>query len=183
MNRQVSLPQTFPAWARGLAEAYFSGTTCVFVLHGNVHDLIRCDNGADTTYCSLTEFLASQVFGSWDVLVQYDLSDGLQAQPGGDAQRLQRMMQYLAARLGDPGAWPREPENALLLLDRLIERNLLENDPGQRKRVGILLDYAQYLVPTAEPGTTARGVSTNVGSGCCVGHRTLTSSVSTRRSA
>jgi len=162
MNRQMSLPETFPAWASALAEAYFSGTTCVFILHGNVNDLIRCQDGETTPYCSLMEFLASQVFGSWDVVVQYDLSGGLQAQPGSDAQRLQTMMQYLTARLGDPGVWPREPDNALLLLDRLIERNLLESDPNRRKRIGILLDYAQYLVPAAEPGTLARGVSTNV---------------------
>jgi AAA+ superfamily predicted ATPase len=162
MNRQMALPETFPAWARALADAYFSGTTCVFILHGNVHDLIGCPDGANTPYCNLTEFLASQVFGSWDVVVQYDLSGGLRAQPGTDAQRLQAMMQYLTARLGDPGAWPREPDNALLLLDRLIERNLLESDPSRHKSLGILLEYAQYLVPAAEFGAQARGVSTNV---------------------
>jgi len=162
MNRQMSLPETFPAWASALAEAYFSGTTCVFILHGNVHDLIRRQDGETTPYCSLTEFLASQVFGSWEIVVQYDLSGGLRPQPGSDAQRLQTMMQYLAARLGDPGVWPREPDNALLLLDRLIERNLLESDPDRRKSIGILLDYAQYLVPAAELGSLARGVSTNV---------------------
>ena len=29
------------SWAREFADLYFAGTTCVFVLHGNVHDLIR----------------------------------------------------------------------------------------------------------------------------------------------
>ena len=29
----------FPAWAREFAEQYFAGTTCLFVMHGNVHDL------------------------------------------------------------------------------------------------------------------------------------------------
>lgn len=162
MNRQMALPETFPPWAHALAEAYFSGTTCVFILHGNVHDLIACPEGARTAYCGLTEFLASQVFGSWDIVVQYDLSGGLRAQPGTDAQRLQAMMPYLTARLGDPGAWPREPDSALLLLDRLMERNLLESDLARQKSLGILLDYAQYLVPAAEPGAQPRGVSTNV---------------------
>ncbi len=40
--RLRALPDWYPAWARELAELYFSGTTCLFVLHGNVHDLIRC---------------------------------------------------------------------------------------------------------------------------------------------
>ena len=35
------LPPWFPGWARDLADLYFSGTTCLFILHGNVHDLLR----------------------------------------------------------------------------------------------------------------------------------------------
>ena len=36
-----SLPTWYPAWAKELAELYFSGTINTFVLHGNVHDLVR----------------------------------------------------------------------------------------------------------------------------------------------
>ena len=35
------LPPSFPAWARQLAELYFSGTTSAFVLHGNTYDVDR----------------------------------------------------------------------------------------------------------------------------------------------
>ena len=35
------LPDTFPAWARRLAELYFSGTTAAFVLYGNTYDYVR----------------------------------------------------------------------------------------------------------------------------------------------
>src|SRR5260221_13071126 len=84
-----ALPDWYPAWARALGELYFSGTTCLFVLHGNVHDLIRCPSadGTDFVYCSLSEFLSSQVFGSWDVVVQYDLARGLGAAAGTAANR------------------------------------------------------------------------------------------------
>ena len=54
--RAATVPEWFPAWARELAELYFSGTTCLFVLHGNVHDLIRCPRGGEETYCNLAEF-------------------------------------------------------------------------------------------------------------------------------
>src|SRR6187399_134638 len=115
----AALPEWYPPWARSLAELYFSGTTCVFVVHGNVHDLIRCP-GTDGTdsYCNLSEFLATQVFGSWDVVVQYDLARGLRASSPGNPQRLQGMVQHLALRLGDPTAWPRDADNVLLALDR-----------------------------------------------------------------
>ena len=38
-NPAEKLPAWYPAWARELADLYFSGTTCLFILHGNVHDL------------------------------------------------------------------------------------------------------------------------------------------------
>lgn len=147
---------------------YFSGTTCLFVVYGNVHDLIRCPSpiplGADgvDSYCNLSEFLAAQVFGSWDVVVQYDLARGLRASAGGDGQRLQGMMQYLSSRLGDPTTWVRDPDTVLLALERLVERTLLEDDPSRRKSLGIVFDYAQYVVPAGDLGSLARGQGTNL---------------------
>ena len=73
----AELPAWYPPWARELAEMYFSGTTALFILHGNVHDLIRCPVGDQEGYCNLPEFLATQVFGSWDIVLQYDLARGL----------------------------------------------------------------------------------------------------------
>lgn len=159
------LPDWHPSWARELADLYFSGTTCVFVLHGNVHDLIRCpqaDDAADESYCSLSEFLSRQLFGSWDLVLKYDLSGGLQPLAGSDPARLTSMSQYLAGRIGESTAWPRDPESVLLLLDKLIERNLLEEDPDRQKSICVVLDYAQYLVPAGDLGSLARAQSTNL---------------------
>lgn len=158
----LQLPEWFPAWARRLAELYFSGTTCLFVIHGNVHDLIRCPTPAGESYCSLPEFLATQVFGSWDIVIQYDLGRGLRPVAGPDGARLQGMSQYLAGRLGDPGAWPRDPDTVLLTLDKLVERNLLEDDTARRKSVGMIFDYSQYICPAGDLNTLTRGQGTNL---------------------
>ena len=141
-----TLPAWCPAWARELAESYFSGTTCFFVLHGNVHDLIRCRRPG-RPYCSLAEFLTTQIFGRWDLVLGYDLSQGLRPHAGHDADRLRAMQQQLAARWGEPGNWPRDADAVLVLLDGLIERNLI--DPAARKSVAMLFPYAEYLSPPA----------------------------------
>jgi AAA+ superfamily predicted ATPase len=156
------LPAWYPAWARELADLYFSGTTCLFLLHGNVHDLLHCPAGEQDSYCNLPEFLATQVFGSWDIVLHYDLGRGLRPLAGGDSERLKAMVEYLGARLGEMGSWPRDPETLLLALDRFIERSLLEESPARRKRIAILLDYAQYLVPSGDLGTLTRGQGTNL---------------------
>jgi AAA+ superfamily predicted ATPase len=162
MTRQGALPEWHPAWARQLGDLYFSGTTCLFIVHGNVHDLIRTRDGNDVQYSGLAEFLATQVFGTWDVVLHYDLGAGLRPLAGNDGRRLQAMVQYVTTRLGDPASWPRDPESVLLLLDRLMERNLLEEDPARRKSIGVVLDYAQHLAPAMEPAAMTRGVGTNL---------------------
>ena len=157
------LPDWYPTWARTLAELYVSGTTCLFIVYGNVHDLIRCQlqDGSDV-YCNLTEFLGSQVFGSWDIVVQYDLATGLRAAAGSDSKRLQTMMQHLTSRLGDPTGWPRDPDNVLLNLSRLVERTLLESDSTERRSLGVIFDYAQYLVPAGDINMISRGQGANL---------------------
>ncbi|MDX1962154.1 MAG: AAA family ATPase [Pirellulales bacterium] len=152
-----ALPAWYPAWARELADLYFSGTTCVFVLHGNVHDLIYCQNDkGEPSYCSLNEFLAAQVFGKWDLVLGYDLSRGLRAMAAGSPDRLRGMMQYLTGRWGEPAGWPREPDKILLALDLFIERNLLD-DEKNRKSLALIFDYAQYLISAGDLESLARG--------------------------
>ncbi len=158
-----ALPDWFPAWARQLADLYFSGTTCLFVLHGNVNDLVRqpAPDGGDA-YVSLADFLSTQLFGAWDVVLSHDMARGLRPLAGGDARRLQGMAQYVSSLLGPPGAWPREPEAVLAALDRLVEDVLLQEDAAKRKGIAFVLDYAQYLVPSGDLGSLARGQGTNL---------------------
>jgi AAA+ superfamily predicted ATPase len=140
----------FPDWAREFAEQYFAGTTCVFVLHGNVHDLIPREQAGERIYGSITDFLATQLFGSWDVVLRHDLSQGLQIAAGPDADRLRRMVTLLGERIGEPKSWPRDPDLILALIDRLVQGILMEVDPAKRISLGVILDHAQYLVPAAE---------------------------------
>jgi ATP-dependent 26S proteasome regulatory subunit len=147
----VRTPSWFPAWATQLADLYFSGTTCLFVLHGNVNDFIRCTDADGTQrFVSLDEFLASQIFGNWGVVLGYDLGTGLRLMPGGDSSRLQGMVQYVSSRIGNPAGWSQSPEKVFAQLDRLIEHGMLRDDKSQREELAILFPHAQYLIPTAE---------------------------------
>src|SRR5436305_1402362 len=98
-RRAPELPAWYPPWARELAELYFSGTTSLFVLHGNVHDLIPCAAAETPAYASLADFLATQVFGSWDVVLHFDLGRGLRVLAGDDAARLTKMLKILTPHL------------------------------------------------------------------------------------
>jgi ATP-dependent 26S proteasome regulatory subunit len=150
------LPAWFPAWAHELGDAYFARTSSVFVLHGNVHDLLYSPAKGQEGYASVPDFLSTQLFGGWDIVLGHDLSRGLRILAGSDAERLRGMVQYLTARWGEPGSWPREPEKVLAMIEALVERIVLE-DPGNRKSIAIVFEYGQYLVPAGDLGSLAQG--------------------------
>jgi AAA+ superfamily predicted ATPase len=148
------LPDDYPAWAHDLAAAYFSGTTSTFVLHGNVHDLVHdpATDGGPGTYGSLADFLATRLFGTWDVVFHYDLGRGLRLIAGSDGARLRSMVEKTAV-LGEPTSWPQTPDKVFAILDQFLRRAmLLEDDAGRRQpvSVAVILQHAQYVVPAGD---------------------------------
>ncbi|MCA9037867.1 MAG: ATP-binding protein [Planctomycetaceae bacterium] len=148
---ELALPEWYPSWAVRLSQAYFAGTSCFFVLHGNIHDLVPCERDGNTEFLSVSEFLGEFIFGRWDLVLKHNLSTGLQALSGSDNARHQEMMRELTALFGPYRNWSRDPDNILLTLDQMIERYLVESDPRKRKRMAVLFDFGQYLVPPGDP--------------------------------
>ncbi len=151
-GKGASLPAWCPPWAERLGDAYLSGTSCMFLLHGNVRDLVAVSPpGADaaTGWGTVPDFLAREMFGRWDIVLAYDVGKGLRPLAGPDPNRLRTMAQWLTERLGNATQWPRDPDAAVAAIDALLERNLLEA-PEQRKRIALVLDYAQFLAPGGE---------------------------------
>jgi len=140
-----------PPWARELAEQFFAGASCLFVLHGNVHDIVRqSDEREAASYGGVPDYLATQLFGGWDVVLRHDLSHGLRAFAGADGERLRKMIARLSEKIGEPKTWPRDPDAVLDLLDRLIQSNLMETDPAKRLSLAVVFDHAQYLAPSSD---------------------------------
>ena len=151
------VPDWYPAWASELAELYFSANSCMFVLHGNTIDLMPTRNGDKDSFCTLPEFLGQQVFGNWDVIISYDLGRGLQVEAGGDSAKLQEMVEFVSGQIGNRTTWPRDPDKMLDAIDRIIQRNLLEDDPAKRKKIAFIFNHAQFLIPTGNLSMLARG--------------------------
>jgi AAA+ superfamily predicted ATPase len=155
------LPEWFPAWAARLSHLYFSGTTSMFVLHGNVADLVLTGNSTTPAYGTLADFLAVQVFGRWDLVLHYDLARGLRAFAGPSAERLKEMVVSANKKVGDLSAARKDPATAFAMLDRFVQNNVMaaEND---RLSVAMLIDHASFLVPAGEPGRLSLTASTHV---------------------
>ncbi len=66
-----------PAWARELSEKYYSGVSSMFVLHGNVRDLVAWKRPGGVEFPPLQRFLRDALFGSRDLVLFYDRGGGL----------------------------------------------------------------------------------------------------------
>lgn len=158
----AALPAWCPSWAEELGDAYLSGSSNSFLLHGNVRDAVArqaSPSDLETGWGTLPDFLAREVFGRWDVVLAYDVGRGLRPLAGDGSERLRTMVQWLTERLGAAVSWPRDPDAAIEAIDRLLERNLVEPE-DRRRRIAIVLDYAQYLVPAN--GGDSRGTASRL---------------------
>jgi AAA+ superfamily predicted ATPase len=129
----------------------------MFVLHGNVQDLMRIGD----SYGTLTDFLAGQIFGRWDLVLYYDLARGLRAFASSDGDRLKEMVVLANRKLGDVSTARKDPATAFALLDRLVQNNVMAND-ADRISVAVLIDHASFLVPSGEPGRLSGTASTHI---------------------
>src|SRR5919112_5311778 len=67
----------FPNWAKQFTEKYYSQTIAMFVLTGNVHDLVPLRSSNGTRFVPLNVFLNEAMFGRRDIVLTYDRGYGL----------------------------------------------------------------------------------------------------------
>jgi AAA+ superfamily predicted ATPase len=159
--RRGELPLWYPPWALVLADIYYSGSTSVFALHGNTYDLVPLNDPAAAErapYGGVTEFLAEQLFGRWDLVLHYDLGRGLRVFAGRSERRLKDMVALATRRIGDLSTLKNDPTTVLGLLDLFVRENIMA--PAEKQlRVAILINHASYLFPSGEPGRTSFAAS------------------------
>ncbi len=160
-KRESRMPGWYPEWAVRLSELYFSGTRSMFVLHGNVHDLVRLGDGPQAGYGTLADFLATQIFGRWDLILHYDLARGLRAFAGPNGERLKSMVVLANRKIGDLASSRKDPATAFALLDRFVQNNIMAAE-GERVSIAVAVDHASFLAPSGEPGRLSAAASTHV---------------------
>ncbi len=154
VSRRAELPQWYPSWALAVADLYFSGTTSVFVLHGNTYDLTPLadvDTPDRAPFGTVVEFLSEQLFGRWDLVLHYDLGRGLRVFAGRNEKRLKEMVQLATKRIGDLSTLKNDPATVFQLLDLFVRDNIIAA-PEKRLSVAVMVSQASYLFPGGEPG-------------------------------
>jgi AAA+ superfamily predicted ATPase len=153
-----------PAWAEEMRDLFKSGAVSQFLLHGNVFDTVITPGLTEARLLSLSSFLDEVMFEKYEVILHYDRGKGIRATRGADDWG-----EWLKLALGDQASsivQLREPGAAMELIDRYLLRtlnlqSLRGRDYGPR-RIAVIIDYAEFVIPRGDPLQLGGAFSSNV---------------------
>ena len=148
--------ETYPQWAQQLVHGVRGRLANTFILYGNVNDLAPAPAGVDTRadFVPLTDFLAHWVFGTRDVIIEYQRADGPIFHTRDSHKQFTDAISVVDAVHGTQFAasLPREPTAFLPLLDSFLRSVTLRSKP---LGVTIIFSYAETLVPESSENAGA----------------------------
>jgi AAA+ superfamily predicted ATPase len=136
-----------PPWARELSEKYYSRSFALFVLYGNVRDLVPLRSQDDTGFVSLDEFISQALFGQRDLVLHYDrggLSFGTPATQSDFRRALEGYDSFHGTSYSQ-GGLPRNPDAVLNLLDNYLRLRIADG-----KKIGLVIDFAETIAPAGD---------------------------------
>src|ERR1700722_6517972 len=141
-----------PVWARELSEKYYSRSYSLFVLYGNVRDLVSLRGQDSTMFVALDEFLFSALFGQRDLILHYDrggLSFGNPASQADFRRALEGYDSFHGTTYAQSGV-PRTPDAVLNLLDNYLRLRIADG-----KKIGLVIDFAETIAPAGDVSSMA----------------------------
>ncbi len=148
--------ESLPAWARQLSEKYYSGAFSMFVVYGNIYDLVPYDSGQPpakdekrVSALSLGKFLQTGMFGQRDIVLSYDRGGGIGfANPEVQKDFTRALGAYDSFHGSNYSqALPRNPDGVLNILDNYLRLRVHDG-----KKIAIVIDYAETIAPAGDTG-------------------------------
>jgi ATPase family associated with various cellular activities (AAA) len=135
---------TLPSWSRELIELYESGAASQFILHGNIADLLLMPESQ--ALGTLDVFLKDVLLGKFDVVLSYDVGNGVRVEKGGDT-----FAQWPAYK---DKALPSAPREAIFVLTHYLRfcANLAKIKPDKTIRVAVIVRAADLIAPPSPGG-------------------------------
>src|SRR5215475_1534870 len=136
-----------PAWARELSEKYYSRSYAMFVLYGNVRDVIPLRDNDETRFVSLDEFLSHGLFGQRDLVLHYDRGGLSFGTPDSQAD-FRRALEGYDTFHGTSfarGGLPRNPDAVLNILDNYMRLRIADG-----RKIALVVDFAETIAPAGD---------------------------------
>lgn len=115
--------EILPQWAEELRRRYLRGESSVFVLHGNVHDVLLHKKAL----VGVSDFLAHSVLSKKETVIRYNISTGCRfPKKSGDLPGLDTLLTH------------RAPMNVLPVLENIL---------FTQKNVALIIEFSEMVAP------------------------------------
>ncbi len=138
------MESVLPSWAVELRDRYLSGEASVFLVHGNVRDLVAVADGDATRWDTMRVFLERFFRRTKDLVVHFNVSEGIEFPSKAAEEQFKRAVnnRRLMRRREPMDALPRSTPAALAAIEDVL------TDPSLR--AAVLLDYLETISPNAD---------------------------------
>ncbi|BCU76679.1 ATPase AAA [Luteolibacter sp. LG18] len=132
-----------PAWAQELISLYESGAASQFILHGNIGDRLVATVAGTPKLVPLEGFLKDTLLQRFDVILSYDLGNGMRVEKGGET--FAKWPSYGEREL------PSAPREAVHVITHYLRfcANLAAMKPERAIRVAVIVRAADLVVPAS----------------------------------
>jgi len=135
-----------PEWAMELIALYESGAANQFILHGNVNDRMMLPLSSGKEIGSLTDFILKALMPRFDVVLSYDVGNGIRIEKGGSI-----FSQW--PHFKDNPELPKAPRPAVETLTHYFRYNANLAKLGREKfQIGCFFRAAELVAPSAYGG-------------------------------
>src|SRR5215472_8607228 len=135
-----------PAWAQEAVQIYESNAANQFILYGNVYDALLVPSGKTARLGTLTDFLLQVLLPRFDVVLSYDLGNGVRVERGGEIFSKWPQVQQ-------DSSLPRAPRSSIEFLThyfRYVANLARLNREG--RQVAVIIRSADLLAPMIQGG-------------------------------
>jgi len=148
IEQNLNFIKNLPDWAKELSLKYLSKTTNLYIIHGNIFDLLPHQNHANEfTFGKIQNYIAEYIFESRHVILFFDRSSGI------TFLNLAMKDTYLnTLRKAYPQIDPSEflstnPLKAFYYIEKFVYRHA-----SSHERIVLIVDYAETIVPNVDLG-------------------------------
>ncbi|MCL2244367.1 MAG: AAA family ATPase [Treponema sp.] len=141
-----------PAWAQELASKYGSKTANLYILHGNIRDLLpHKRKEGEFTFTRVQEYISEILFGNQDIIAFYDRSGGVSfCEPEMEQNYLLAAPSLSANQDVDKSDFiSSDPEKCFPYLEKYF-LSRIPKDKREKCRMVFIIDYAEHIVPAGD---------------------------------
>jgi len=141
-----------PVWAQELATKYGSKTANLYILHGNIRDLLPHKRKEDEfTFTRVQEYISEILFGNQDIIAYYDRSSGVTfCEPEMEGDYLAAAPNFASSDDIDRSDFvSSDPEICFPYLEKYFLSHIPQ-DKRDKCRMVFIIDSAEYLVPSGD---------------------------------